>query len=327
MSNREHGGNLDEAIARYGGTRADWLDLSTGINPVPWPVPSISSAAWTRLPEKAAHEALLEAARTCYRVADSNGIAAAAGVQALIQILPLIVAGSDVRVLSPTYNEYAAAFCSRSDFQVSEVADLQQLIGADIAVLVNPNNPDGRRHDPESLCDLAAGVGWLVVDEAFADTCPEVSLCPLALPDNVIVLRSFGKFFGLAGIRLGFAVTNPVLAGGIAALLGPWAVSGPAIEIGTSALRSSEWITQTRQRLSCDMNRMLKIFDVSPVEIVGGSDLFATVRTSGTVAVMNRLATERIWVRSFKHQPSWLRFGLPGNEDGWARLARALESS
>jgi len=325
MAKREHGGNLDDAVALHGGAREDWLDLSTGINPMPYPVPEISAAAWARLPEQRALERLLAAARGCYGVAETNAIVAASGVQSLIQLLPSQAKGSTVRVLSPTYNEYAATFRNIESFTVFDAAGSEELAGADVAIVVNPNNPDGRRFQPDDLLALAPRVGLLVVDEAFADPHPELSLCPEALPGNVIAMRSFGKFFGLAGLRLGFAVTHPDRAGDIEQRLGPWAVSGPAIEVGTTALRDHEWQRKTRDRLSNDMNRLLGLIDATSLEVVGGTDLFLTVAATDSYSVRTALAAERIWVRSFSYEPSWLRFGLPGDAPGWARLSRALD--
>lgn len=325
MSKPEHGGNLDEAMARYGGARADWLDLSTGINPVAWPVPPVSQTAWTRLPGSGVMERLLQAARACYGVAGGNAIVAAAGAQALIQMMPHIVPQGSVRILSPTYNEYSASFGNYGCFSVSNVPEVRELHGADVAVLINPNNPDGRRHDLADLQSLANQVGCLIVDEAFADASPELSLCPLTLPENVIVLRSFGKFFGLAGLRLGFAVVHSDQTAKLQSHLGPWAVSGPAIEIGTAALSDSAWIASSAERLSNDMNILMKLFDRLNLEVVGGCDLFATVRVEDAAGLRDRLAAQRIWVRVFDYEPTWLRFGLPGDKTGLERLTQALE--
>lgn len=324
MGNREHGGNLDAAIARYGGAREDWLDLSTGINPVAWPVPELSPDAWTRLPEPAAMEGLLQAARTAYGVAVENGIVAAAGAQALIQLLPVLTAGNTVRILSPTYNEYAATYRNGGVFQFEEVREFDDLRGADVAVLVNPNNPDGKRHDPADLTALAAETGILIVDEAFADPHPELSLCPTGLPENVLVLRSFGKFFGLAGLRLGFLVAHPDICEKARQLLGPWSVSGPAIEVGASALRDQAWQRSTCSRLSNNMNRLVKLFDKVDLEIVGATDLFATVSSADAFQLAEMLAARKILVRTFSYQTDWIRFGLPADEAGWGRLSDAL---
>jgi cobalamin biosynthetic protein CobC len=324
MGKREHGGNLDDAVAKYGGCRADWLDLSTGINPVPWPVPAIRAEAWTRLPESRRVESLLDAARTCYGVADENDIVAGPGVQAFIQVLPLLAKTGSVKIVNPTYNEYSTSFRNHDEINVQEFSKLTPDNDASTVVLVNPNNPDGRRHEPGTLLALAGSAALLVVDEAFADTDPDLSLCGHVLPRNVVVLRSFGKFFGLAGVRLGFAIAHSDICARLAALLGPWAVSGPAIQIGTDALSDADWIAATRGKLNNEMSRLHDLLDAAGAEIVGGTDLFVTVRVSGVKSLMNRLGAERIWVRAFSYEPQWLRFGLPGDEPAWGRLARAL---
>lgn len=326
MSNREHGGNLDEAISLYGGKRADWLDLSTGINPVPWPVPPISDAAWTRLPESSTLARLLAEARRFYDVHPENGIVAAAGAQALIQILPMMTQQGEVRVLSPTYNEHAATFRNYESFTVREMVEADWLEGSDVAVIVNPNNPGGRRIEPELLQALAVGVKWLIVDEAFADPRPDLSLCSQELPANIVVLRSFGKFFGLAGVRLGFAVGHPQTTARIGSILGPWATSGPALEIGTAALADHQWIDRTRNRLGNDYNRLKRILETAGADFVGGTDLFVTIRTPDADLMHRHLADRRIWVRAFDGKPDWLRFGLPGSEDGWDQLTGAMKA-
>ena len=234
-----HGGQLDEAMASYGGGREDWLDLSTGINPWSWPIGEISPDSFTRLPGEKAEHLLLEAARNCYQVRDRDSVIPANGTQALIQLLPHVLNCSNVEIVSPTYGEHALCW-KNAGCEVTEIADINCITdNAEIVVIGNPNNPDGRCYNPEQLCRLARELedrcGTLIVDEAFCDVMPELSLVP-SLPDNAIVLRSFGKFFGLAGVRLGFAISNPALEEKLITRIGPWAVSGPALEIGAKAI-------------------------------------------------------------------------------------------
>ncbi|WP_416897970.1 MAG: threonine-phosphate decarboxylase CobD [Minwuia sp.] len=325
MTERVHGGNLTEAIARHGGVAADWLDLSTGINPAPYPVGDISHDAWTRLPDRTALHRLLGAARNAYGIHPANGIVAAAGAQALIQIMPRLAGSGPVRVLGPTYNEHAGCFRD-AGFAVTVAGGFVSMPGGGTAVLVNPNNPDGRTHEPGDLLALARRSGLLVVDEAFCDVTPALSLCPRELPQNLVVLRSFGKFFGLAGVRLGFAVAHPAMARRIERMLGPWAVSGPAQEIGARALSDDDWIAATRERLSADMARLRRLLGQAGWRIAGGTDLFVTAEAGNIAERFDRLLDARIWVRSFDYAPDHLRFGLPGDESGWARLETALTS-
>lgn len=324
MVRQLHGGDLDAAIGRFGGEPSDWLDLSTGINPAAWPVSEISAAAWARLPGRGSLERLIEAARRFHGVHAGNGLAAASGAQQLIQILPALAERGSAGYLHPTYNEYRNRF-EMAGFTVEAVERLNDLAGLQLAAVVNPNNPDGQRHDPDELLDLAGRVGLLIVDEAFCEVTPELSLCGRELPENIVVLRSFGKFFGLAGVRLGFAVSGAQTADGIADRLGPWPVSGPALEIGAGAMDDAKWIDATQRRLAADMIRLRRMLDSAGFGVVGGTDLFVTVRCPDAAQWFERLGVARILVRRFPERPDWLRFGLPFAEAGWDRLSRTLK--
>jgi cobalamin biosynthetic protein CobC len=228
-SARDHGGDLGRAITRFGGTPAGWIDLSTGINRLPWPVPDLPPEAWRALPTAAATAAAIAAARAAWDV--PGGVLPLAGAQAAIQLLPRLAPPGRVGILAPTYNEFAAAFAAEG-WRVEEAATPDRLAGCEAAVVVNPNNPDGRRLEPAALVALAGTVGLLVVDESFADPHPEVSLSGTDLPENLMVLRSFGKFHGLAGARLGFVLGARDRLAALARLAGPWPVSGPALALG-----------------------------------------------------------------------------------------------
>ncbi|MEO1000801.1 MAG: threonine-phosphate decarboxylase CobD, partial [Pseudomonadota bacterium] len=315
---RDHGGNLDEAMACWGGGRAAWLDLSTGINARPYPLPPIPPEAWGALPTRAEIAALEGAAARAY--ATEAEVVALAGAQAAIQIVPRLAPTGRARVLAPTYNEHAAAL-SAAGWDVTEVEEEAALSGADLAVVVNPNNPDGRRHGPEALAALAGEVGLLVVDESFADPEPALSLAPqLAALPNAIVERSFGKFYGLAGLRLGFALAPPPLAARLRAAAGPWAVSGPAIAIGRAALADRGWQADTVARLTAEAARLDALAEGAGWALIGGTPLFRTYETGDAPAAQARLAAGRVWSRIFPYSPGWLRLGLPGTEAGWSRL-------
>lgn len=320
---RDHGGNLDEAIARHGGAAADWIDLSTGINPAPYPLPALPQEAWTRLPTRADLASLEEAARLAY--GGGAEIVPLAGAQAAIQLAPRLAAPGRALVLGPTYNEHAAAL-AEAGWSVETVAALEALAGADLAVVVNPNNPDGRRVEPENLLALRRSVGLLVVDESFAEPTPGLSLAPrlTGADDGLLVLRSFGKFYGLAGLRLGFALAGGGVAARLRAMAGPWPVSGAAIEIGRKALVDAAWREAAITRLDRDAARLDALADQAGWGLVGGTALFRTYETGDGRAAQERLARARIWSRAFPYAQGWLRLGLPHGAAQWDRLGAAL---
>lgn len=318
---RDHGGDLDRAQARYGA--GDWLDLSTGINPVPFPLTALPAEAWTRLPSATDIAALEQAALEAYGTRAPT--VALAGAQAAIQLVPRLMAPGRARVLGPTYNEHAAALAAMG-WQVETVGTPQALAGADLAVVVNPNNPDGRRLAPDALVALAGTVSLLVVDESFADAEPALSLLPLLGDErgNLLVLRSFGKFYGLAGVRLGFAIGGPLLAARLTALAGPWAVSGPAIAAGRAALADRAWKEATTRRLATDVRRLDALAEAAGWRLAGGTHLFRTYATGDAATAQDRLARGHVWSRIFPWSGDWIRLGLPGCEAGWRQLEAAL---
>ncbi|MSU90463.1 threonine-phosphate decarboxylase [Rhodobacteraceae bacterium 2CG4] len=318
---REHGGDLDAAAARYGGDPADWIDLSTGINRQPWPMPDLPEAVTRALPTRALTEAAMAAARSAYRT-DAPGLALA-GAQAAIQLVPLLRPRGLARVLSPTYNEHAGAL-DAAGWHVETPAAPEDLAGADVAVVVNPNNPDGRAHDPAALRALAAQVGLLVVDESFADPEPQLSLLPDLPPEGVLVLRSFGKFYGQAGLRLGFAFGAEADIARMRALAGPWAASGPALAAGAQALADSGWRSRAVDRLAAGAERLDALATGAGWRLAGGTTQFRLYDVGDGQAARARLARHRIWSRAFAARPEWLRLGLPGPEHEWRRLAEAL---
>lgn len=329
----QHGGDLTQARARYGA--GDWLDLSTGINPHAWPVPTLDPVVWQRLPGQAELDGLLHAARAAYSVPDGAAVVAAPGTQALIQWLPRLAGPGDVTVLGPTYAEHSRSW-RLAGREVDEDGGVPQPLSPALSqkeggkqpahlVVVNPNNPDGRVLGLDVLAGLAGEAGqrggWLVVDESFADTEPGVSAARLAPGHPVIVLRSFGKFYGLAGVRLGFAIAAPHLAKQVGDALGPWAVPGPAIAIGTAALQDAGWTGAMRAQLRHEAQALDGVLG-QVFEPAGGTPLYRLVRHPQAWLIHERLAAGRIWVRRFNWAPDLLRFGLPGA--GLDRLERAL---
>lgn len=317
---RDHGGNIDAAKARFGGS--DWIDLSTGINRQPYPLPPLPAHVWTDLPTRSAQDALIRAAQTGF--ATGAPMIALQGAQGAIQILPHLANPGRAHILGPTYNEHAAALRA-AGWEVSEVATLAALEGADLAVVVNPNNPDGQHHDPQALLRLSTKVTRLIVDESFVDVTPTLSLAAQA-SDRLIVLRSFGKFWGLAGLRLGFALAGAQTIARIADHAGPWPVSGAALEIGRLALADRDWQDQTRTRLASDAARLDSMAARAGWQLIGGTGLFRTYAAPDAIAAQEQFAQAQIWTRIFPYSPTWIRFGLPGCESEWARLEQAFLS-
>jgi cobalamin biosynthetic protein CobC len=325
----KHGGDLTEAIARHGGAAASWLDLSTGINPRPWPIPQVlPESAWQRLPSHADAEALLDAARKTYGVPDRVDIAPAAGTQSLIQWLPYLAAPGPAVIVGPTYSEHAAAW-RNAGHPVIAIDNLDACPDNAVhAVVVNPNNPDGRVTDRAALTKLATQLkgrgGWLVVDEAFADVDPAVSAVALCTDLPVLILRSFGKFYGLAGLRLGFAIGPPDLIARISTALGPWPCSGPALLIGAAALGDQPWADSTRHALQQQARALDEVLVKAGFAIAGGTALFRLARHPQALQLHAVLAKRHIWCRSFDWADDLLRFGLPRDAAGLHRLAAAL---
>ncbi len=314
-----HGGMLAAARRRWPDAPQPWIDLSTGINPIPYPVPPARSEDLHRLPEPEALVAVQSAAADAYGV-DPDMVVAAPGTQILISLLPLFCPAPTVAVLGPTYAEHAASW-------VAAGARLTDVESAHSVVIVNPNNPDGRRYAPAELVDLAQRLGerggHLVVDEAFVDLeGPGLSVAARLPCHGLIVLRSFGKTYGLAGLRLGFLLADPGLARRVRMSLGPWAVSGPALAVARIALADAAWRDAAALRLDRDTRRLEALLVAAGCRIIGGTRLFRLV---GAPAEMHeRLARAGILTRAFAEAPDRLRFGLPGDLQAWERLERAL---
>lgn len=325
-----HGGDLAAAAARYGVPRGEWLDLSTGINPNPYPVPAFAPEIWGALPDAALFDRLNAAARQGYGVAARARIVAAPGTQALIQWLPRLIPAKTVAIVAPTYAEHAAAWraCGAT---VREVATIEEGDDADVLLVVNPNNPDGRCYEPLDLLRRAEARGpagrTIVVDEAFCDVTPDMSIAAKAGIPGLVVLRSFGKFFGLAGARLGFAICAPDFGDRLAAAMGPWAVSGPAAAVGARALADDAWIAQTRQHLRHMTARLDDLLAETGLTVLGGTDLFRLTHFDAALPLYHGLAKRGVLTRAFAVNPKWLRFGLPADEAAFDRFATALRAA
>ncbi len=319
-----HGGDLRYANTVYGEPEKGWVDLSTGVNPKPYPFLMPPDKIFSRLPDEHLKLKLIEIAQHYY--SSNAAIVAGAGSQAFIQCLPRIREKSRVGVFSPTYAEHARAW-SDAGHDVRAISELFDTDDFNVLIIVNPNNPDGRCFASGFLVDLArrqySGGGWLIVDEAFCDVDPGESVAPHAGEGGMIVLRSFGKFFGLAGLRLGFAICPIQLAIRLEAALGPWAVSGPALHIGRQALLDKDWHVVARADLQGRRERLDAILMAAGFNVVGGTDLFRLVGSNG-VKLHRRMAECGIWTRAFNFSSDILRIGLPGNETDWTRIEEAL---
>ena len=311
---REHGGGLDAAIRQYGGKRSDWLDLSTGINPIHYPIPSLPPEAFTALPDAAAAQALEAAARDFWMVPAGAGVLAAPGASALIANIPRLAPPGRVQIATRTYNEHEAAFRA-AGWEVSSA-------GAKARVIVHPNNPTGVlwRGEDERPGDHAL----LVIDESFCDIAlGNTHVREMATWPGVVILKSLGKFWGLAGLRLGFAIGDPVLIARLADMLGPWPVSGVAQHVGRVALEDMRWANATRQRLTVDVARMDASVQMKGAELIGGTALFRLYQVDNALKWQKKLAKGKVWSRVFSYEPTWLRLGLPP-ADRWGQLERAL---
>ena len=320
----EHGGRLRAAAHDFGIPLTDWLDLSTGIAPYGFELPVIPLNAWSRLPE--AEDELEAVARGYYGV---SSLLPVAGSQAAIQMLPRLRRRLQVGIVSPCYAEHAEAWRreghrTRAFAEGSVQRALDQL---DVLVVVNPNNPTGRLLPPAQLLDwharLAERGGWLVVDEAFIDPTPEYSLAPYTHLPGLIVLRSFGKFFAMAGARLGFVLAEGELLRALGDAMGPWPIAGPSRFIGTALLADRAGQARQRERLLADGQRLADLLTAHGLPSAGGCALFQWVLSEEVDPLYEFLASQGILVRRF-HAPPSLRFGLPADERGWSRLASAL---
>jgi cobalamin biosynthetic protein CobC len=320
----EHGGRLRAAARQYEIPLADWLDLSTGINPNGYPVPPLDPACWQRLPED---DDGLEAAAAAYY--GNPRLLALPGSQAAIQILPTLFLPAAIACLSPIYEEHPQAW-ARAGHRLRRLPSLPRALAAATPniVLCNPNNPTALTLPREALLDAAAQLqrrgGWLIVDEAFADADADNCVAPLAGSEdapNLIVLRSLGKFFGLAGARVGFIFGATDKLDRLREAIGPWAISGPARAVATGALADTAWQAQARVELAAAGRRLAAL--LVPLGEVSSTALFSTVTTADVSALCEHFARRAILIRCFE-TAGLLRFGLPGNETEWQRLASAI---
>ncbi|HAO26330.1 MULTISPECIES: threonine-phosphate decarboxylase CobD [unclassified Methylophaga] len=321
-----HGGRIQANSKQYGIPVNDWLDLSTGINPHGWPVPEfIPTTLWQRLPE--AEDDLIEKAKAYYQC---EHILPMAGSQSAIQLLPRMRPACRVAILSPAYQEYRYCW-QQAGHAVSELEsfELDQLIDHfDVVIVVHPNNPTGETFSSDCLLNwyqrLQKRGGWLIVDEAFIDIAPAHSLASLPVMNGLIILRSLGKFFGLAGLRVGFVITHPVVLNQLTEKSGPWPIASVSRWIASQALADTDWQKQSRQYLPQYAQRLFDLLTEYDLKPTGGCGLFQWIKTDKASHIHQQLAQQGILCRLFD-APAALRFGLPASEHEWLRLETALQ--
>ena len=318
-----HGGDISAAVEEFGIQINSWIDLSTGINRDYYPKLDLDRTSLTNLPSKIRLEELVNSAKNYYQVQYDSELIAAPGTQSLLECLPSIFPNFNVAILSPTYSEHQYTWHKAGNTII--IADsIDKLIKGRIGVIVNPNNPDGRQHQVKDLVSIAKEMELLIIDEAFCDGIPDLSVIPYLENNNIIVLRSLGKFFGLAGLRLGFAIGKRKLIHALKERLGPWPVSGAAIEIGNRALSDRDWIQANIVNLTSKSSRLNNILK-KKFRVIGNTQLFALIKTYQSCALYKTLGENGIFIRRFQDQREWLRIGLPGPENEWSRFQSALD--
>lgn len=329
-----HGGDLSEAARLFGDPPSGWVDLSTGVSPRPYPTSGLLASltnALARLPGEADMAALLVAAREAYQVPDAVSIVAAPGTESLIRLLSHMLAG-EAAILRTSYASYAEAWRAAGyplliRGEMAEIAAASSAAARPVCIVVNPNNPDGRIVPPMAILEAArSGAARLcLVDEAYADAEPNASLIPhLRGDDPVVVLRSFGKFFGLPGLRLGFAVGQAALLDEISSRLGDWPVSAAATTIGTAALADLAWRREARHWIGNRAATLDSVLRRGGLKVVGGTRLFRLAAAPNAPAIHEKLARAGVWTRVFSDWPDVVRFGLPGDDAAAQRLLEAL---
>ena len=310
---REHGGDIDNAIKKYGGNKDDWIDLSTGINPNHYPYKLINIRELQNLPYKNDIDNLNKLAKKYFQT--TACVRAVSGAQGGINILPFLLPNKTVSILSPTYNEYQNVF-SNSLKKIINVKNLSELKKSQIAIICNPNNPDGKLYSNDNLLKISKSVEYLIIDESFMDQYPRKSLShKLDDQTNILILRSFGKFFGLAGIRLGFLISNKEINKKIRFLIGTWPISNIAINVASKALIDDVWIMNTISFLKEGSYFLDCLASEISWKVVGGTNLYRLYETPNADDAQYKLANFKIWSRRFTYSKKWIRLGIPQKKE------------
>ena len=298
----EHGGNLDHHINIFGGEKSNWIDLSTGINNSPYPIPKIPKWVWMSLPDKKLIESFKTVARDFWKVPKDSDIISANGTSSIISLLPSIFNKGNVDIYHPSYNEYEAAFL-RNGWKVSNT-DLRARI------LVNPNNPDGKYWSSK---DILPNGQITIIDESFCDLTPDRSLIRFSNQPGVIILKSFGKFWGLAGLRLGCAIASPETLQNLRSALGPRPASGPALFIARAALENKRWAENNIKNLDHHATKFDNILVKNDIKIIGGTSLFRLIETPNAEKLKTHFAKNHVLIRTFSYSNKIARIGIPNS--------------
>jgi len=322
-----HGGRLREAMAAVPDAPCPWLDLSTGINPEPWSGQRAPADALRRLPDPQELAELETVAARAFGVADASRVVATSGAEAALRLLPGLIGGGEVALLAPIYGGHTESWAASAPSLITSLDD-PRAVSAEVLVLVNPNNPDGRRIDRETLAALAAERSdagrWTVVDESFGEVAPELSVADLEI-DRLVTLRSFGKFYGLPGARLGFLIGNKIFARKVRALLGDWPVGADALAMGLEAYEDDAWRTRTRTWLADQVAAVDAVLANTGLKPLGGCDLFRWVEAPDAHGLFARLCAKGVLTRPFEDRPDRLRIGLPSRNE-FNRFKHALQA-
>lgn len=329
-----HGGRLCIARSLFPDVPQPWVDLSTGINPRSYPAPRASSQARNRLPEPTELARLEAVAAATFGVGDPARVVATGGTECALRLLPHVLKLKDAVIAGPTYGSHADAW-KQAGAATRTVADTELETHASRAAavtIVNPNNPDGRIVARERLLrlhdQLQAHAGALIVDEAFAEVEPQASVADVAGGESasrLIVLRSFGKFFGLAGVRLGFIVAAPRIAAELRHLIGDWPVSSDALVAGLAAYADPHWAERMRGTLARAAQRLDRLLVRGGFQLAGGTSLYRLARAPDARIRFTQLLAAGILVRPFDYDETLLRFGLPQGRNEWDRLSAVFD--
>ena len=339
-----HGGNLQQASEIYGVSMDAWLDMSTGISPWSYPVDDLPSNVWRDLPPS--NDELIATAKKYYQI-DEQNVVVSPGSQLSIRLLPQLFAKSKVALPVLGYQEHALSW-KLAGHQLcfyQNVEELIQLIEdgkVDHAVVINPNNPSCEKTTKEKLSYISNSIkGVLLVDEAFMDfyqtapsQIPESSFgSAISLnAENVIVVRSIGKFFGLAGLRLGFVIgLHPVLQK-LQTLFQPWAINHASMLISRQALADTQWQEQQRLKIKAGAKQLEPLLfslcqDFQELRIENTA-LFCSVfaQSIDVQKLHKQLAMLGVWTRMSNpdDKQAWLRFGLVGDMESFKQRIKKL---
>ena len=330
----EHGGNFMAAAKAYGFDPAEVIDLSTGIAPYSYPIDGVDLTArhWRDLPQTETEHALMDQMTSHWGCDSSANVMLAPGSGLIISLAGFLRPKTTVMIPDPAYSEHEIAWRHKGHAVVTYPAgDIPTLTDdARVVIAIQPGNPTGHINPPQDwdglIDELAGRDGLLVVDEAYIDLMPDNSLLSRGGRKGLLVIRSFGKFYGLAGLRLGAAVGHADDIHTLKQIMGPWAVSTPALEIGLKAMTDRAWANQQRQRLASDMARLTAMMTEAGLTPYGGTDLYLLIQDNDAKTLHQHLARHGIWTRVFTYNPEWIRFGLPAHEGEWNRLQSALTS-